>query len=289
MYRNTYKLKIKCGGQIITENGSLESNEEGSILYEPATVIASLPDGSQVNVSIRRGNEHFYAEKRLIDGLEVLLEKAQIIKSRLPGISDASLSNELNHSATSNVPQPTDTTKKYPPSMVGRNYSIFSWPEFKSNEELVRTLFGTPDRKFPCVRCQVNNVNLFDCRVRKCHSNPDYAFLEKFKGTTGVDSLLLPWNQGNKDDEGTTNSDVATAIMTTTTGATITAKSGSSQRVVANTEDATKKAAAAAAAAIVIENARVEKETLATFAKQTSEARESLTKSDKGKLTSCGI
>jgi len=285
VYRNTYKLKIKCGGQIITENGSLETNEEGSILYEPATVTASLPDGSQVNVSIRRGNEHFYAEKRLIDGLEVLLEKAQLIKSRLPGISDASLSNELNHSATSsNVPQPIDTTKKYPPSMVGRNYTIFSWPEFKSNEELVRTLFGRPDRKFPCVRCQANNVNLFDCRVRKCHSNPDYAFLETFKGTTGVDSLLLPWKQGNKDDdEGTTNSNIATAIVTTTTGATNTTKTGSNQLVVVNTEDATKKAATAtaAAAAIVIENARVEKETLATYAKQTSEARESLTKSDK--------
>jgi hypothetical protein len=242
-YRNTYKLKIKCEGQIITENGSLfETNEGGSFLYEPAGTIALLPNGSHVNLQIRFGNEYIHAEKRRIS------------------VESESLTNELNHTGISNVSQPIVTARSissYPSSMIGQDHFIFSWPELKNNEELVRTLFCSKGRMNACVMCQATGISLLDCRVRKCHSNPDYAFNERFKGTNGYYSLLLPWTQTQDNHESAAN---APSNVTAT---------ASNQHLVTDTTS---------------EIQRVKKEAAVAFAKQASEVKESFIKADKGKL-----
>jgi hypothetical protein len=250
-YRNTYKLKIKCEGQFITKNGSLlETNEGGSFLFEPAGMVALLPNGSQVNVQIRCGNEHVHAEKRRIS------------------VESKSLTNELNHTGIIDASQPIDTARSissYPSSMIGQDHFIFSWPELKNNEELVRTLFCSKGRMNACVMCQATGISLLECRVQRCHSNPDYGFNERFKGTNGCDTLLLPWTQTqDKNHESAAN-----AHANATTTATMTATASKQSSV---TETAS-------------EIQRVEKEAAVAFAKQASETKESFIKADKGKLT----
>jgi hypothetical protein len=182
-------------------------------------------------------------------------------EKRRISVESESLTNELNHTGISNVSQPIVTARSissYPSSMIGQDHFIFSWPELKNNEELVRTLFCSKGRMNACVMCQATGISLLDCRVRKCHSNPDYAFNERFKGTNGYYSLLLPWTQTQDNHESAAN---APSNVTAT---------ASNQHLVTDTTS---------------EIQRVKKEAAVAFAKQASEVKESFIKADKGKLT----
>jgi hypothetical protein len=175
-YRNMYKVRIKCGEQFITENGQLETSNEESILFEPSAKTASLPDGSQMKLRVRCGNQDICGEKK------VLVDRP---------FTEVQLTvHDLGHSS-----QITDPYKFYHSSLVGRNHFNFDSTDFINNKELVRSLFGSPGRMHRCVRCQSFGGSLFSCRVQRQHSNPDYDFVEIFKRTSGVDSLLKPWKR----------------------------------------------------------------------------------------------
>ena len=103
-----------------------------------------------------------------------------------------------------------------PPFMVDPSIQ-FSWKEFEENDNLARCLFGRPGRMFPCVRCQVYKVSFLTCRVRRCHSNPDFGFVENFKNFGGVDGLLqlMQPPKISQDSSGSTASDKAPELSTT--------------------------------------------------------------------------
>jgi hypothetical protein len=177
-----YKVKVKCGGQLIAENGQLELGIDESVLFEPGSIKASLPDGSQVTLQVRCGNQIVCGKKKPVTDRPVSEGKLSV--------------NEY----TGSLPQIAGPNKFYHSSLVGRNHFAFNSIDLKNNEELVRTMFGFPGRMHRCVRCQALGGSLYSCRVQRQHSNPDYDLVENFKGTSGVESFLNPWKRA--DEEG---------------------------------------------------------------------------------------
>lgn len=246
-YRDIYKVRIKCGEQFITENGHLETANEESILFEPSDIAASLSDGSQMKLRVRCGNQDVCGEKKIVSDRPITEVQLTV--------------HDPGHSS-----QITDPNKFYHSSLVGRNYFNFNSTDFTNNEELVRTLFGSPGRMHCCVRCESFCGSLFSCRVLRQHSNPDYDFVEIFKGTPGVDSLLNPWKQA--DGEGTC--DMATTESNKQYTGEIAANS--QPPIIVNEEAKIVDAA--------IKEAE-EKKLTATLAKQASDAKENFDKADK--------
>jgi hypothetical protein len=72
------------------------------------------------------------------------------------------------------------------------NGVYFSWRDCERSESLTRFFFCRPDGHFPCARCQVQGISLFNCRVRNGHSNPDFNLMLNFSGLGGVRGLLSP-------------------------------------------------------------------------------------------------
>jgi hypothetical protein len=79
------------------------------------------------------------------------------------------------------------------------NVVRFGLINFEKNDELAECVFRRPGRRAPCVRCQVYGASFFNCRVRRCHSNPDFDFMENFKNFGGVDGLLRSVMQSGPD------------------------------------------------------------------------------------------
>ena len=251
-YRNIYKVRIKCGEQFITENGQLEtSKNKESIIFEPSAKPASLPDGSQMKLRIRCGNQDICGEKKILSDRPITEVQLTV--------------HDPGHSC-----QITDPYKFYHSSLVGRNYLNFDSTDFINNEELVRTLFGSPGRMNRCVRCISFGGSLFSCRVQRQHSNPDFDFVEIFKGTSGVDSLLKPWKRAegacqmatfepNKQHTGEIDANSKSPII----------DDGEAKRVDAATKEAE------------------EKKFTATLTKQVFDAKENFEKAEKAHKLAC--
>jgi len=179
--RNTYKLKIKCGGQYFTENGRIETADKDSIMFQPRSIMVSLPDGAQTKLRIRCRNEYIHGDKKRV--FDQLIARAP-----------SAASNATTHL----MPQIRNSKDSYHSTMVGRDSIMFTLADLKKNNELVQSLFGSPGRMHPCIRCQCIGESMLSCRVQKFHSNPDFDLVENFKGTSGVNSLFIPWKQGNE-------------------------------------------------------------------------------------------
>lgn len=242
-HRDMYKLKIKCGAQLITENGHLEMTNGESILFEPSAIQASLPDGSNIQLRVQCGNENICGVKKMVT--DELFAK---------------------NSSTGSMAQSADPSQFYHSSLVGRNHFNFNSADMTNNEELVRTLFGSTGKMHPCVRCQSKGGSLFSCRVLRQHSNPDYDLVKNFKGTSGVDSLLTPWKEV---DAGTSESAIAESNQQK--GSNI---ATNSQLINIDSEEQAQIEDAAG-------KDTEEKEEAAALAKKASEAKENFEKADK--------
>ena len=51
--RDIYKVRIKGGERLLAENGEFEKTSDGSLLFEPNTIIARLPGGSRMKLAIK--------------------------------------------------------------------------------------------------------------------------------------------------------------------------------------------------------------------------------------------
>ena len=244
-YRDIYKIKIKCGEQSITENGQLETTNVGSMHFEPNTVTASLPHGSQMKITVICGAHRVLGEKKMVI-------------DRKPQLLDDDHTGQLSQNAEPN--------QFYHSSIVGRKYFSFNSVDLMNNEKLVRALFGIPGRMQPCVRCQALGASLFSCRVLRQHSNPDYDLVQSFKGTSGVDFLLHPWKDAN-DEVG---NDMATTESSKQNTSEI--KTISQQTIVDVDEEAKREEEA--------QKEAKETELEAELALQASKARENFQKAD---------
>ena len=178
-----YSIRVTCGGQVITEYGQKEKQEDGVTYYEPAYAVARLKDSSRVKVRI------------ICDGESICGEKTPLVSSSTTGWS---VTDSLGRIQKPPAPIRSDR--------VGRDQIDINWSLFDKNEDLARVLYGTPGRRLACVRCSTRGLGMVTCRVRRGHDCPDYAFLENFQGTDGVDSLLRPFKStGGRKAEARSN------------------------------------------------------------------------------------
>jgi len=251
-WRNLYKVKIKCGKHIITENGQLEMIDSETIRFQPNSMVASLPDGSTQKIRVRCGNQYIYGKQKIV--------------------TDQPFGVHINMNENGLSSQYIDPNNFYHVSSVGRSHFNFNQSDITKNEDLVRSLFGRPERMHPCVRCQVLGESLYRCRVARQHSNPDYDLEENFKGTSGIDSLLTPWKKSGETDTGSTAASRPPEIHT---NKDVTALNHS----LASVDEEAKKIAAATK--IAEEKLEADQQKLsASIEMQASEARANLEKAD---------
>jgi hypothetical protein len=71
------------------------------------------------------------------------------------------------------------------------NSIMLGTKDYEAGEDLVKFIFGRPERMGSCARCQAFRRSLFTCRVRRSHSNVDYDWVEHFENGGGIDGLLV--------------------------------------------------------------------------------------------------
>ena len=67
------------------------------------------------------------------------------------------------------------------------------WRAFAPNDALTRSLYGRPNMSNICARCHARGRSLYECRVQRSHSNPDFDLVECFSMIEGIDALLAPF------------------------------------------------------------------------------------------------
>lgn len=178
-----YKIRIKCGEQVVATRGLFEKNDDGTILFEPAYLIACTQNSPGMKVRISVSGEIVYGEP-------IVSPQPTSLAPALYADTSVTLSPFAPNGLSSTNP------------IYGDESIHLDWQMVDKNEDLARVLFGRPGNRYPCFRCQVQGASLLRCRVRRGHSNPDFGLVENFQGSGRVDSALLqPWRASTQRDQ----------------------------------------------------------------------------------------